>query len=1508
MRDSNGSRPAGLYNPLDARDSCGFGVVAHRRGEASHGLVRTALISLGRMAHRGAVSADGATGDGCGVLLQRPDAFLRSRAMAEFGQELSATSLAASIFLSQDPYGALRQRVVVRHIVQEHGLRFVGWRAVPIDSSICGALALSTLPHIVQLFLDAPDMDLPSLRRACFAARRDIERALRAENGFYVCSFSPDTLSYKALVMPVALSRFYPDLRARDMASAICSFHQRFSTNTLPAWERVQPFRTLSHNGEINTILGNRNWAMSRAAKLASPLLPPMADLAPLVDDQGSDSASLDNMIDVLVTGGMDIFQALRMLIPPAWQNALDMPADLRAFYEHCAMRMEPWDGPAGIVVNDGRHAICMLDRNGLRPARYVITRNGYVTFASETGTWAYAPEDIVDIGRVGPGQMWAVDTASGELLSDSMINDRLRAAAPPPQWLGQCLQALPADDDAAFTPEPMDEKDWPVLQKQFQLTIEEREQVLRPMAESGQEAIGAMGDDTPLPALSAQIRPLYDSFRQQFAQVTNPPIDSLRESVVMSLATYLGAESQVFERDRVPAQKLMIDSPVLSPGRWHALLDQRQLGVASIDCSYRPADGDLKSALDRIADAAVAAVRQGKILLALSDGNIAPDRLPVHSLLATGAAHHALVANGLRCDASILVRSASARDTHQVACLISFGASAVYPRFGYQAVAALSAQHGMSAPPAAPGIAVEWMRRYRDALDKGLLKILSKVGISTVASYRGAQLFDAFGIGAEVIARCFPGLSSPIGGMQFADIEQDARQLARTAWSQRKPVLPGGLLKYMHGGEYHAFNPDVVEQLRCAVGSGALADYRRYSELVNGRAPATLRDLLRLREASSPLPLDQVEPVEAILRRFDSAGMSLGALSPEAHETLALAMNGLGGRSNSGEGGEDPARFDGPRSSRIKQVASARFGVTAHYLRSAEVLQIKIAQGAKPGEGGQLPGGKVNALIARLRCATPGVTLISPPPHHDIYSIEDLAQLIFDLKQVNPQALVSVKLVAGAGVGTIAVGVAKAYADCITISGYDGGTAASPLSSIRYAGAPWELGLAETHQALRGNGLRGVVRVQADGGMKTGLDVIKAALLGAESFGFGTAPMVAMGCKYLRICHLNNCATGVATQDAALREQHFVGNAQKVTRFFRFVAEEVREQLALLGAASMDAVIGRTDLLEAVDGASERHRRLDLSALLHQDAALAEQPMSCRQPNNMPWDRGALAERMVDDMLPAILARSGGQFEYATRNFNRSIGARLSGEIAKRHGNHGMASAPLEVRLTGTAGQSFGAWNVAGLNMSLEGDANDYVGKGMVAGRLALFPSPQSVFDSRDGVIMGNTCLYGATGGELYAAGCVGERFAVRNSGAHAVVEGVGDHCCEYMTGGTVVVTGPCGINFGAGMTGGVAFVLDPDDIFPARVNPELVAWRRLGDDPQLEGYDALVAELLAAAAEYAPSPWGRSISEDFVQRRRQFFVVTAKGCDFRALLRAELGRREQGFSEPVLLASHVA
>jgi len=1015
---------------------------------------------------------------------------------------------------------------------------------------------------------------------------------------------------------------------------------------------------------------------------------------------------------------------------------------------------------------------------------------------------------------------------------------------------------------------------------KMFQVTFEERDQVLRPLAEQGQEAVGSMGDDTPMAVLSRKIRSPYDYFRQQFAQVTNPPIDPLREAIVMSLETCLGAERNVFEEDADHANRAILSSPVVSPAKWGTIMGLQRPGFERhvIDLNYEASLG-LEAAVRNIADQAEEAVRAGKVLLVLSDREIAPGRLPVHAALAVGAVHHRLIEQGLRCDCNILVETATARDPHHFAVLIGFGATAVYPYLAYEVLADLVRTGEVI------GDLGEIYKHYRKGISKGLLKILSKMGISTVASYRGAQLFEAVGLSDEVVELSFRGVANRIKGARFVDLEADQQQLAAEAWAARKPIQPGGLLKYVHGGEYHAYNPDVVGTLQRAVQSGSYETYKEYSALVDNRPVSMIRDLLKVREAAQPLPLEEVEPFESILSRFDSAGISLGALSPEAHEAIAEAMNRLGARSNSGEGGEDPARYGTVRSSKIKQVATGRFGVTPEYLVNAEVLQIKVAQGAKPGEGGQLPGGKVNGLIARLRYAVPGVTLISPPPHHDIYSIEDLAQLIFDLKQVNPQALVSVKLVAEPGVGTIAAGVAKAYADLITISGYDGGTGASPLTSIKYAGSPWELGLSEAHQTLRGNDLRGKVRVQTDGGLKTGLDVIKAAILGAESFGFGTAPMIALGCKYLRICHLNNCATGVATQNDALRRDHFIGTVEMVMNFFTFVAEETREWLARLGVRSLAELIGRTDLLEILPGDTERQQHLDLTPLLGSSQVPADKPQYCQVEKNPPFDQGLLAERMVELARDAIASKSGGEYELEICNCDRSIGARVSGEIARLHGNQGMKDAPVRFRFKGTAGQSFGVWNAGGLHLYLEGDANDYVGKGMTGGKIVITPPQGSPFATQESAIIGNTCLYGATGGKLFAAGTAGERFAVRNSGAHAVVEGTGDHCCEYMTGGFVCVLGKTGYNFGSGMTGGFAYVLDLDNVFVDQVNHELVEIQRISGEP-MEAYRSHLRRIIAEYVEETGSAWGREVLENLDDYLRRFWLVKPKAASLKSLL----------------------
>ncbi len=1473
----------GLYRANDVRDNCGFGLIAHMQGEPSHRLLQTAIESLTCMTHRGAIAADGKTGDGCGLLMKKPDSFLRRISRELFDCELAPIYGVGQIFLSRAEALAAEARAALEAALQAQGVTVVGWREVPIDSTVCGDLALQQLPRIEQILVNANprDADEKALSRRLLVARRVAERALKQGDEFSVCSLSASVISYKGLVMPVDLPNFYLDLANPELETAICVFHQRFSTNTAPRWPLAQPFRMLAHNGEINTIEGNRNWADARAAKFNSDLLPDVEAIAPIVNRSGSDSSSLDNMLEFMLCGGMDLFRALRMLVPPAWQNMDYMDADIKAFYDYNSKHMEPWDGPAGIVVTDGRYAVCLLDRNGLRPARWVITKDNFITLASEVGTYGYRPEDVVAKGRVGPGEILAVDTETGEVLDSAAVDNLLKSRHPYKQWLKQHSRRLESSLEGVRTPVVIEGEALKAYQKYFQVTFEEREEVLRPLAESGAEAVGSMGDDTPMAVMSREVRPLYDYFRQKFAQVTNPPIDPLRESIVMSLETCLGREKNIFVETPVHAQRLVLSSPLISPDKFRRLVGLEVPGyeTESISLAYDPKETGLEAALKSVVARAETAARAGKVVMILSDREIKPHQVSVHSLLATGAVHHHMIRCGLRCDINIVVETGSARDSHQVACLIGYGATAVYPYLAF------SVLNDMLRSGELLGEQPQVHTSYRRGINKGLLKILSKMGISTIASYRGAQLFEAVGLDRDVVDLCFRGTASRIAGAGFAELEADQKLLAKLALTERKPVQPGGLLKFIHGQEQHAFNPDVVIQLQHAVKTGDYAEWQKFADLVNKRQPMALRDLFGFAEGFKSIPIDDVEPVESILKRFDSAGMSLGALSPEAHEALATAMNRMGARSNSGEGGEDPARFGTERMSKIKQVASGRFGVTPHYLRNAEVLQIKVAQGAKPGEGGQLPGGKVNKLIATLRYSVPGVTLISPPPHHDIYSIEDLAQLIFDLKQVNPKALVSVKLVSEPGVGTIAAGVAKAYADLITISGHDGGTAASPITSIRYAGSPWELGLSEAHQTLRANGLRGMVRVQTDGGLKTGLDVIKAAILGAESFGFGTTPMVALGCKYLRICHLNNCATGVATQNQHLRDEHYAGTVEMAMNFFRFVAQETREWMAHIGVRSIAELIGNTELLRQLEGTTDKQKLLDLSPILHRPPEAEGQPQYCVVPQNPPYDKGLKAELMVKEMMESIEHCSGGEFQYDVTNCDRSIGARVSGEIAARYGNTGMQAQPLEVYLNGSVGQSFGVWNAGGLNMYLEGDANDYVGKGMAGGTLVLRPPMVSSFKSNETPIMGNTCLYGATGGRMFAAGRAGERFAVRNSGAHAVIEGAGDHCCEYMTGGNVTVLGATGVNFGAGMTGGFAYVLDEDRRFVDRLNSELVEICRINSE-SFEAYRNHLRENVREFVEYTGSSWGQHILDDWADYIGKFWMVKPKAANLTNLL----------------------
>ncbi|ROQ30431.1 glutamate synthase large subunit [Gallaecimonas pentaromativorans] len=1381
---------------VEAHDNCGFGLIAHKEGQASHRLLRLALQGLSRMQHRGGVAADGRTGDGCGLLLSLPTKFFRAVA-EENGFRLAKRFAVGMVFLPQDP---ARAKAIIADELAKETLTIAGWRPVPVDESVLGYIALHSKPVIEQVLVNAPPgWRKRELERRLYMARRRAEKRLEAEQqDAYMASLSCVVIVYKALTLAADLPRFYTDLTDLRMESTMCLFHQRFSTNTLPRWELAQPFRYLAHNGEINTISGNRHWARARSHKFASPLLPDLQTAKPFVSSNGSDSQAMDNMLDLLLSGGMDLFRAMRLIMPPAWEQDPVMADDVKAFFEFNSMHMEPWDGPAGVVMADGRYAACQLDRNGLRPARWVETSDGLITLASEVGIWDYAEDEVIAKGRVGPGQLLAVDTFKGQVWFSDAIDRDLAGRHPYREWLSENHTKLtPFEDLSAAQAGIRDLSDDQLkkVQKYFGLTREEIHDVVEVLGRDGKEAVGSMGDDTPLAGFSKTSRSLFDYFRQRFAQVTNPPIDPLREAFVMSLTTYIGAEQNVFCETSGHAERVQFKSPVLLYSDLRQLLDKKVHKTLSL--AY-PKDGDLKEAIIELCDDAENAVKDGAVLVLLSDRHIHADQLMIPAPLAVGAVQERLVDRHLRASANLFIETGSVRDPHHFAVLLGLGATAVYPYLAFESLAAL-VDAGML-DDSLKSVLI----KYRNGINGGLKKILSKMGISTIASYRGAALFDVLGLDDEVCKLCFPGLRSPIGGKTFAAIQQQSLAVHNQAFMPG-PLPLGGLLKFQPGGEYHAWNPDVVRTLQTAVRSDSWEAWQQYAKAVHQGRDGFLRDKLSFKANTKAIEVEQVEAAEKLFPRMDTAAMSIGALSPEAHIALAIAMNRLGGRSNSGEGGEDPKRRRSEGRSKIRQVASGRFGVTPEYLATAEVIQIKMAQGAKPGEGGQLPGHKVSVEIAKLRHSTPGTTLISPPPHHDIYSIEDLAQLIYDLKTVNPEALVSVKLVSSQGVGTIACGVAKAGADLITLSGYDGGTGASPLTSVKYAGGPWELGLVDAHHALIKEGLRDQVILQVDGGFKTGQDVVKAAIMGADSFGFGTAPMVALGCKYLRICHLNNCATGVATQHTVLRDKHFRGLPEQVESFFTLMAREIRELLASLGVASLDEAKGRLDLLECSDSNIGK-------VLLKPLPALPDYEVVLPVPEHSLNDK-ILAEAQLDTPWLAY---------YPISNTDRTVPATLSGAIAKTYGDSGCPQ-PIRLQFRGTAGQSFGAFSLPGMEVRLVGDANDYVGKGLGGGTLVLSPPPGSHFVAADTLIMGNTCLFGATGGECFAEGQAGERFGVRNSGATAVVEGVGDHGCEYMTAGMVVVLGKTGRNFAAGMTGGLAVVLDLDD---RAVNNELVQW----------------------------------------------------------------------------------
>ncbi|GAB4442685.1 MAG: glutamate synthase large subunit [Chloroflexi bacterium OHK40] len=1515
----------GLYDPRFEHDACGIGFVARIDGQPGHAILAMALEALSNLEHRGAVADDARTGDGAGVLTQLPRELLRRELQARGIVAPAPGDLAAGVFfLPQDEAARAAACTIVAQALAARGAAVLAWRDVPLNPEALGQRAREAMPFIRQAIIARPaGLDDTAFERTLYLARKAIEAAFHTHAiAAYVPSLSARTIVYKGLLLGTNLADFYPDLRDPAYTTALAVYHQRYSTNTFPTWERAQPFRMLSHNGEINTVQGNINWMRARYANLQLPegWLPAelLAEtpITPVLDERGSDSAILDNVLELLVLGGRDIRHALAMLVPEAWEKVRDLSPALRAFYRYHACLMEPWDGPAALTFSDGRVVGTALDRNGLRPARYIVTDDGLVISGSEVGAVAVAEERIVHKGKLGPGQMIAVDTVAGRLFTDEDVKEFLAARQPYEAWVGQHLRQL-ADGrahGAEVSPTAADlqapSAHLPALQMAFGYTSEELNVILKPMATTGQEPVGSMGDDTPVAVLSQLElgRPLFQYFKQRFAEVTNPPIDSLREELVMSLSVAVGRRYNILLETPEHAHLLQLSSPVLTDAQLAALraYPDPLLRAATVDATFPVGEvGALPHAVARLCGEAEAAVRAGAAIVIVSDRAVDAARAPIPALLAVSAVHHHLIRAGLRTLCSLLSETGELREVHHLACLVGYGAEAVNPYLALASVRQLAvdrdavkqkaagAVEKLADDPRSLTLAEEAEHHFVHALEKGLLKTMSKMGIASLDSYCGAQIFEAIGLDQDLVERCFTGTPSRIGGVGFARIEQDVlarhgRAFGEVVAARRAAALPHpGFYKFKKDGEYHAFSPQVVHALHKAVqgphalngdshGPGVSAEgyaaYREYATLVQSRTPTEPRDLLEILPAAPPVPLDEVEPIEQIVRRFSTAAMSHGSTSLEAHQTLSIAMNRLGGMANSGEGGEAPERYKDERNSRIKQVASGRFGVTPAYLASASELQIKMAQGAKPGEGGQLPGHKVNEEIARIRHTVPGVALISPPPHHDIYSIEDLAQLIYDLRQANPNAVISVKLVATAGVGTIAAGVAKGYADCILISGHAGGTGASPLSSIKNAGVPWELGLAETQQTLVLNGLRARVRLRADGGLKTGRDVLVAALLGADEFSFGTAALVAEGCIMARACHNNTCPVGIATQRQDLRAK-FPGKPEMVMAFFRYLAQEVRELLAANGLRSIDEAIGRTDLLRQRASGLPGADDLDLTPLLGAARMIAGNEIRHNGRRNPLPPEESLNERIMHDTRGALAARGPVTLSYAIRNRDRSVGTRLAGTIGQLYGDKGLPAGTIVIKLHGSAGQSFGAFNAPGMELHLTGDANDYVGKGMAGGLIAITPGPGARFAWHENTIAGNTLLYGATGGELYAAGQVGERFAVRNSGANAVVEGVGDHGCEYMTGGTVVILGATGRNFGAGMTGGTAYVLDEAGTFAQRYNPQLVEMQ-----PLTSRDEARIQALLRRHVELTGSPRGAEILSRWENYRGRFWAVVPR------------------------------
>ncbi len=1504
----------GLYDPSFEHDSCGFGFVVDLKGSASHDIIRKALQVLSNLEHRGATGSEKNTGDGAGLLTQVPHAFLLARCRA-LGFELPAPGEygVGMVFLPHDPPSRQACERRLEEVVREEGQTFLGWRDVPTNNGTLGPTARASQPIIRQAFV-ARGERTPSgdaFERTLFVIRRLVEKGvsrsvLPGRSHFYVSSLSARTLVYKGMLNADQLRDFYPDLQDEALKAALAMVHSRFSTNTFPSWSKAHPYRFISHNGEINTLRGNVNWMQARQRMFASRVFgDDLQKIMPVIDIEGSDSAMFDNVLELLTFAGRSLPHAMMMMVPEPWSRHESMSAARKAFYEFHACLMEPWDGPASIAFTDGVRIGAILDRNGLRPSRFVVTKDGLVVMASEVGVLDIPADRVLQKGRLRPGRLFLVDTAEGRIIPDDEIKDTLAAAEPWGRYLEENLVRLRDLPDPPAVIEPDHET---VLRRQetFGYTLEDVRMLINPMAAQGTEPIGSMGTDIPLAVLSERPQILYDYFKQLFAQVTNPPVDADRETIVMAIDTAIGPEGNLLEPTPESARQIELPTPVLLNAELEKIraLDgkaaSRGFRAITLPMLFKVHDGGsgLRKAIEDLRRRTSEAIAEGHNIIILSDRGHDATEAPIPALLAVSAVQHHLLREGSRTKVGLVLETGEPREVHHFCLLIGYGASAVNPYLAFETV------HDQIRQGLLKGDAAEAEKKYVKAVNKGIVKVISKMGISTIQSYHGAQVFEAIGLSQDFIDEYFSGTPTRLGGIGIDVVAREVR--LRHDWAYpKRPVVhttlgTGGHYQYRRDGEHHLFNPETIHFLQTACRTGDYKLFKRYSELVNHQTKnlTTLRGLMDFRPLAKPVPLEEVEPVEAILARFKTGAMSYGSISQEAHEALALAMNRIGGKSNTGEGGEDPARFvPGPngesKSSAIKQVASGRFGVTSQFLVNAREIQIKMAQGAKPGEGGQLPGPKVYPWIAKVRHSTPGVGLISPPPHHDIYSIEDLAQLIHDLKNANAGARISVKLVSEAGIGTIAAGVAKAHADVILISGYDGGTGAAPLTSIRHAGVPWELGLAEAHQVLVLNNLRSRVALETDGQLKTGRDVVIATLLGAEEFGFATAPLVALGCIMMRVCHSNTCPVGVATQDPFLRKK-FTGDPEHVVNFMRFIAQEVRELMAHLGYRTLDKMVGRSERLEmrrAVD--HWKARTLDFSRILYKPTVPKDVKRNFRFPQEHGLDDALDVTTLIPLCRPALESRTPVAATIPIGNGNRVVGTMLGSEVTRRFGPEGLPDDTIRLRFQGSAGQSFGAFIPQGMTLLLEGDANDYIGKGLSGGKIVVFPPSGSTFVPEENIIIGNVAFYGATAGEAYIRGVAGERFCVRNSGVTAVVEAIGDHGCEYMTGGQVLVLGPTGRNFAAGMSGGVAWVLDEAGDFATRCNQELVSLSGILDADEA----AHVKELIRRHVAATQSARAKAILDAWDDHAAKFVRVMPN--DYRRVLEAQARMREKGLPE---------